>query len=58
MCLPDDNLSMTEELSESFNENNMGLMGRRGHKKKFSIESLGMTHKNHMLLGGKVISGL
>jgi hypothetical protein len=49
---------MTEELSESFNENNMGLVGRRGHRKKFSIESLRMTHKDHMLLGGKVISGL
>jgi hypothetical protein len=49
---------MTEELSESFNEKNMSLMGRRGYRKKFSIDSLKMTQKDHMLLGGKVISGL
>jgi hypothetical protein len=49
---------MTEELSESFNESNMGQKGQRGNRRKIPFQSLNLTHKDHMLLGGKVISGL
>ena len=36
----------------------MGVVGRRGYRRKILPENMNLTHSEHMLLGGKVISGL
>lgn len=36
----------------------MSAVGRRGYRKKILPENMNLSHKDHLLLGGKVISGL